>query len=74
MTTIVNYIGLLKLYSRFVLFCDERGEIKIRTQEIESLARVLLPDIIAYYESEEGRKEYEESNYTGNEKVIGKAS
>lgn len=26
----------------------------------ESFARILLPDIIAFYESEEGRKEYEE--------------
>ena len=26
---------------------------------IESIARTILPDIIAFYESEEGRKEYD---------------
>jgi hypothetical protein len=35
---------------------------KIPKSEIESLARTFLPDIIAFFESEEeeGKKEYEE--------------
>ena len=40
--------------------------------EIEALARVLLPEIQAFFESEEGRREYAEwktkrqNNQTGN--------
>lgn len=33
---------------------------KIPKHELESLARCFLPDIQAFFESEEGRKEYEE--------------
>lgn len=32
----------------------------IPADEIEAFARVLLPDLLAFYESEEGRREYEE--------------
>ena len=32
----------------------------IPQHEIESIARVLLPDILAYYESEEGQREFAE--------------
>lgn len=32
----------------------------IPEHELESLARCFLPDIQAFFESEEGRKEYEE--------------
>lgn len=28
--------------------------------EIETLARTFLPDIVAFFESEEGKKEYQE--------------
>ena len=32
----------------------------IPREAIESFARVILPDIYKFYESEEGRREYEE--------------
>ena len=32
----------------------------IPQHEIETIARVLLPDILAYYESEEGQREFAE--------------
>ena len=32
----------------------------IPTQEIESLAKVFLPEIVAFFETEEGKKEFEE--------------
>lgn len=32
----------------------------IPQHEIEALARCLLPDIIAFYETEEGKREFEE--------------
>lgn len=38
---------------------------------IEDIARCILPDIIAYYESEEGQKEFEKwkSEQTQNQKT-----
>ncbi len=38
----------------------EANKCKIPKHELESLARCFLPDIQAFFESEEGRKEYEE--------------
>lgn len=35
-------------------------KIHIPDSEIENLARAFLPDIIAFFESEEGKKEYKE--------------
>ena len=35
-------------------------KIKIPQYEIEALARCFLPDILAFYESEEGREELDE--------------
>ena len=32
----------------------------IPQHELENIARVLLPDILAYYESEEGQREFAE--------------
>ena len=32
----------------------------ILQHEIENIARILLPDILAFYESEEGRREFAE--------------
>jgi len=33
---------------------------KIPTQEIESVAKSFLPEILAFFETEEGRREFEE--------------
>lgn len=33
---------------------------KISTQEIESIANSFLPEIVAFFETEEGRREFEE--------------
>lgn len=32
----------------------------IPTQEIESIAKTFLPEIVAFFETEEGRREFEE--------------
>ena len=32
----------------------------IPTQEIESLAKFFLPEIVAFFETEEGKREFEE--------------
>ncbi len=38
---------------------DKKNTIHIPQHEIEALARCLLPDILKYYESEEGQREFE---------------
>lgn len=39
---------------------DSDSGIQIPKHELTSLARCLLPDIIAFFESPEGQKEFEE--------------
>ena len=39
---------------------DKSKVIQIPQHEIDALARCLLPDIIAFYESENGQKEFEQ--------------
>ena len=39
---------------------DTTAECKIPMSVFDALARVLLPDITAFFESEEGKKEYAE--------------
>lgn len=39
---------------------DKSKVIQIPQHEIDALARCLLPDLIAFYESENGQKEFEE--------------
>ena len=58
----------LQLYFRLVdmksciisLLHDKSASVKIPKRILDELARCLLPDIIAFYESPEGREEYEE--------------
>ncbi len=38
---------------------DRKETMHIPQHEIEALARCLLPDILKYYESEEGQQEFE---------------
>ena len=47
-----------RIYLREVLPIDCRAAFNIPDHEIEALARCFLPDIIAYFESEEGRAEF----------------
>ena len=43
-----------------MLIQNEKIEIPIPQQDIESLARILLPKIQEYFESEEGQWEFDE--------------
>ena len=56
---IENEINYLKQYWEFVKV-DTTAECKIPMSVFDALARVLLPDITAFFESEEGKKEYAE--------------
>lgn len=57
--TIKDEINYIKAYWEFVK-TDTTAECKIPTSVFDALARVLLPDITAFFESEEGKKEYAE--------------
>ena len=42
------------------IFTDKRGECTIPDDVIKRLAKALLPNILAYFESEEGKKAFDE--------------
>lgn len=42
------------------IFSDKRGECTIPDDVIKRLAKALLPNILTFFESEEGKKEFEE--------------
>ena len=50
----------LKLNRSVILLTDERTELNIPQSDIESLARLFLPQIQAYFESEQGKQEFSE--------------
>ena len=39
---------------------DNRDELNIPQSDIESLAKLILPEIQKYFESEQGKQEFEE--------------
>ena len=63
---------LERIYLRFYLWvrdfkelvicviCNKRASARIPTRILDELARCFLSDIIAFYDTPEGRKEYEE--------------
>ncbi len=48
---------------------DKKNTIHIPQHEIEALARCLLPDILKFYESEEGQQEFEKWQQEQNNNV-----
>ena len=60
MKVIFNYIGLLGLYARFVLFCDERGNVEFSDNQLEEFAAALYEVLLEFYESREGKADYKE--------------
>ena len=60
MKVIVNYIVLLRMYARFVLFCDERGDVGFSDIQLEEFAAFLYDGVLEFYESREGKAYYKE--------------
>ena len=50
------------------LIRDNRGECDIPDEVIKEIARCLVPDIIAFFETEEAKREFEEAWKTEQEK------
>ena len=47
---------------------DKSGELGIPDDEIEALAEAILPDIIAYFQSKEGKREFTKWEAKGENK------
>ena len=57
-----NASGIKKafLILKYYLFRSKSGECTIPEEALRSFVRTIMPDIIAFFESEEGNREYEE--------------
>ncbi len=57
-----NASGIRRMiyYLKYHFYLDKSGNIILPKHEIESLARCFLPDIHSFFESDEGKKEFEE--------------
>lgn len=57
-----NASGIKKafLILKYYLFRSKSGECTIPEEALRSFVRTIMPDMIAFFESEEGRREYEE--------------
>ena len=57
-----NASGIKKafLILKYYLFRSKLGECTIPEEALRSFVRTIMPDMIAFFESEEGRREYEE--------------
>lgn len=42
------------------ILTDKRGELGIPKDKVEAIAEVILPDIIAFFQTDEGKKVFEE--------------
>lgn len=57
-----NASGIKKafLILKYYLFRSKSGECTIPEEALRSFVRTIMPDMIAFFQSEEGRREYEE--------------
>ena len=56
-----NYNVFRRFYLHLVrILLDRKGAVGIPKHVLESIVDTMLPDIIAFYETEEGRREFEE--------------
>ena len=54
-----TYIRIL-IYLKYKILENDMGECKVPDSVIDSFSRLFLPDIQAFFETEEGLKAYEE--------------
>lgn len=50
------------------ILTDKRGELGIPKDKVEAIAEMLLPDIIAFFQTDEGKKVFEEWKKEQDEK------
>ena len=57
----ITTINWAELRRRFIeILTDKRGELGIPKEKVETIAEMLLPDIIAFFQTDEGKKAFEE--------------
>ena len=49
-----------ELRRRIEILTDKRGELGIPKDKVEAIAEMILPDIIAFFQTDEGKKVFEE--------------
>lgn len=56
------YLKLFQSFKNLMIYLEDdiRGECEIPKSVFETIARVILPEVTAYFDSEEGKKEYEQ--------------
>lgn len=55
-----NVLKKFFLLLKYIILGNKRAKCTIPDEALESFARVILPDIYAFFETEEGQREYEE--------------
>ena len=58
---------------RIYLEDDIRGECEIPKSVFETIAKVILPEVTSYFESEKGKKEYEQYKKTNKQSALNNA-
>lgn len=57
----LSSLNLEELRRRIIeILTDKRGEFGIPKDKVEAIAEMILPDIIAFFQTEEGKKVFEE--------------
>ena len=57
----IKAIDWAELRRRLIeILTDKRGELGIPKEKVEAIAEMILPDIIAFFQTDEGKKVFEE--------------
>ncbi len=69
------YLKLFQSFKKFIIYIenDIRGECEIPKSVFETIAKVILPEVTAYFESEKGKKEYEQYKKTNTQSALNNA-
>ena len=68
-------LRIFQIFKKLIIYIesDIRGECEIPKSVFETMAKVILPEITAYFDSEEGKKEYEHYKKTNKQSVLNNA-
>ena len=68
-------LRIFKSFKKFIIYIenDIRGECEIPKSVFETIAKVILPEVTAYFESEKGKKEYEQYKKTNKQSALNNA-
>ncbi len=66
------YLKIFQSFKNLMIYLEDdiRGECEIPKSVFETIARVILPEVTAYFESEAGKKEYEQYKKTNTQSAL----